>query len=79
MEIKILVNGKEMKLDDAKELWSELNKIFGNKDESYQPAPWYPNYPWYPNNTPWYPNNTPWYPNNTPWTVYGLDEYIITN
>jgi hypothetical protein len=56
MSVKIVVNEKEMDIEEARDLWTELNKIFevGKGCDPYVP-PWNQKGPWY----------------NDQWTVYG--------
>ena len=53
MKIKINIQGeeKELTLDEAREVYSELSQIFGSKEFVYIPNPYpviYPSYPQYP-------------------------------
>jgi hypothetical protein len=53
MDIKIVVDGKEYTLDEARELYMGLKNIF---DRHYMEIPYVPEIPIYPN----YPSYTPW-------------------
>ncbi len=41
MEIKIIINGKEFTIEEARQLYNELDKLF--KDKEYLPYVPYPN------------------------------------
>lgn len=58
METKITIGGREMSVNEAMELWEELNKIFSKPDVIKYPI--MPKYlPWEP--SPW--DNQPYYGN----------------
>ena len=51
VEVKIKIDGKEYSLEEAREIYNELDNILGQKTKEYIPwpyrEPYYPKQPWY--------------------------------